>query len=790
MDKKIIFIKTSKGEDETKSKTNHLYGDLKRILGLIDNKSTVTELTKRAAPSLRDSFEDMLQKLVDEGFIQEQGKPSATLKMAVPKVTVPTSLGSDTAPGLDFTSGKRESVVPPVIKEQPSRNNPQEAANTARVAAEAALQRAEREAARIRIEIAAAQAKAKQEEEAKMRAEADVARLKAEQQNAHSQAELAAMQARVQQEEEAKMRAEAEVARLKAAQQNTHSDAELLAIQAQVKQEIEAKMRAEAEVARLKAEQQNTHSDEELLAIQAQVKQEADAKIRAEAEVVRLKEEQQHAQSQAELATQQAQKKLKAETQAKARAEAEAARLKARAEEEIHRLAEAQAKVWSDAEQRAKDQAAAHRDQGSAQQMTVPKLSPASAVQAVPRIVKTQRKPLPWGTISAVLLGLLVVGAALLPYVWPMQQYVTSIEQALSRQLKQPVHIDQLKIRLLPWPEMSLQNVYVGAGQELKAGNVVLKFGLVTLFSEVKTIKTIVIDNLALSAESFDRTLLWLQSAGGNIHFPVQHMLLQHAQISNSGLGLPLLNGVVDFEHGQILKASLNSEDGKLGVVLQPLQSRWQIMATIKENQLPLIPGMLFNELNLRGEVSPGTAYFNEIDGQLYDGQVVGSARLLWQNGWQIKGQVNIKNLELQKALPLYGIAGKLEGNANFATQGMKPTLLAKDIRIDGNLVVKQGMINKIDIVETARWVHQMSTAGSRTHFDELSTAFSSDAGGQHFRQIKISAGIMSARGSMDITPGKQISGQLSVDLEMRAAMGSVPLLLGGTLTNPVLKIQ
>ena len=77
MDKKIIFVKTRKGEDETQSKTSHLYGDLKRVLGLMDNKSTVAELTKRAAPSLRDSFEDMLQKLVEDGFIQDQEKPPA-----------------------------------------------------------------------------------------------------------------------------------------------------------------------------------------------------------------------------------------------------------------------------------------------------------------------------------------------------------------------------------------------------------------------------------------------------------------------------------------------------------------------------------------------------------------------------------------------------------------------------------------------------------------------------------------------------------------------------------------
>ena len=68
MDIKIIFVKTSKGEDESKKITNHLPSDIKRALGLIDNQSTVKELMKRAAPSLRESLDDMLQELIDGGL--------------------------------------------------------------------------------------------------------------------------------------------------------------------------------------------------------------------------------------------------------------------------------------------------------------------------------------------------------------------------------------------------------------------------------------------------------------------------------------------------------------------------------------------------------------------------------------------------------------------------------------------------------------------------------------------------------------------------------------------------
>ena len=85
MDKKIIFVRTSKGEGEFKSKTSHLSGDIKRVLGLIDDKSTVEELTKRAAPSLRASFDDILQELANGVFIQGKDKDSSVLKVVTPK---------------------------------------------------------------------------------------------------------------------------------------------------------------------------------------------------------------------------------------------------------------------------------------------------------------------------------------------------------------------------------------------------------------------------------------------------------------------------------------------------------------------------------------------------------------------------------------------------------------------------------------------------------------------------------------------------------------------------------
>ena len=67
MDKKTVFVKTSTGESEVNGQSDALYGDAKRILHLVDDESNVGEISKRAPPSLRETINDVLQKLVDGG---------------------------------------------------------------------------------------------------------------------------------------------------------------------------------------------------------------------------------------------------------------------------------------------------------------------------------------------------------------------------------------------------------------------------------------------------------------------------------------------------------------------------------------------------------------------------------------------------------------------------------------------------------------------------------------------------------------------------------------------------
>jgi hypothetical protein len=102
--------------------------------------------------------------------------------------------------------------------------------------------------------------------------------------------------------------------------------------------------------------------------------------------------------------------------------------------------------------------------------------------------------------------------------------------------------------------------------------------------------------------------------------------------------------------------------------------------------------------------------------------------------------------------------------------------------QMDGSFVVSKGVVNNMDMIETVR---QGNRQTGRTHFDEITGNFQSNARGQHFQQLQITSGILSGNGSFDVGTNSQISGHFSVTLKARD--GASALLLSGTLSDPIL---
>lgn len=361
MDKKTVFVKTARGESETNGQSDALFGDNKRILILVDDESTVGEITKRAPPSLRDSVNEVLQELVDGGFIKDMREPARAaekpalkmstpaFRMATPKAEMQTpppppealissgpsataaeSMDSEQKSDLDFSFIMSPSGQPAprsqandawahaqaeAIAEQGAARLKAEQAAQKEAAEKAAKMKAYEEAkVKAQIEVAA---RARIEAEARAKKEAEAARLKAEQEALRARNESAAAKARIEAEVRARLEAEARIKQ------------EAEAIRRKAEQEAE-KLRKELEAARIKAETELKIR----LEAEARAKAELEARIKREAEAERLRLEK--AQAELEVA------RVKAMAEIKMREEAE---LRVRAEIEARLKADALAKL-------------------------------------------------------------------------------------------------------------------------------------------------------------------------------------------------------------------------------------------------------------------------------------------------------------------------------------------------------------------------------------------------------------------------------------------------------------
>lgn len=701
---------------------------------------------------------------------------------------------------------------------------------------EAARIKAEQEAARIKAEQEAARIKAEQEAAARAKAEAD--------ERARQEAEAARVRA---EEEAARIKAEAEAARIKAEQEAAIAKAELEAAKARADAEAKAlaeeRAKREAEAAQLKAEQEAAKAKAEQQAAE-RAKAEAAERIKVEAEAARIKAEQETDQRQAVEAAEKAKRaaqstpaaaspfqinldvlnagmtpppvqsvsqddaRLKAEQEAAQRAadeakvleeqkakqkaaeemarlkeEQEAARLRAeqeaRAKAEEQALAAEQASAWAEAEQRAKAQANVNVEH-AAQQAAVSKTKSTQKP-----IARARRKPLPVGKILMGLVVLSIVAVFVLPLVWPLQEFIAPIEQRMSAQLKQPVKIGGMSAAILPMPKVELQNVSIGAGEEIKVSAVSIFADPLTLFSEQKAISNVEIKGATVDGRRLEQLTTALKGMGGDTQYPVRHLTIQNLKVSAEGIELPSLSGSADIAQGQFTRVVLHSDDNKFNVEVVPMQNRWQLSFGIKERALPLLPDVTFSDFDAKGLIGDGEIDFSEIDAHAYGGILLGRGKLTWRKGWQLQGRMQAKTMELEKMLPQFGLAGEVFAEGSFAMQAAKLSQLGDAPKLDGSFSANKGVINGMDMVETARLSSREHLPGGRTHFDVLTGAIQLDNHAKRFRQVKITSGMLSATGSFEVSATNQLSGSFGAEIKMRA--GNNTLGLSGTLSEPKL---
>jgi len=454
---------------------------------------------------------------------------------------------------------------------------------------------------------------------------------------------------------------------------------------------------------------------------------------------------------------------------------------------ELRSLEEAQAKVWAEAEKRAKEDYKT-RESSKAKAVWDTDLppEPQPAVKKAAPVARAKRKPIPWfkltaGMIVAVLLMLFVV-----PIMIPTKQYIPGITKMLSGKFKQPVYIARLEGRLLPTPRLDIIDLAIGKEKQIKAKLARLDFSIPSLFTVVKSIDSLELEGVEIDAAALPEASGLLQQTAADTEFPIAHIVLKDGKLEAEGYALSGVGGELNFDQvGKFTRARFAAEGNKYEWELEsaPLY-KTRVRISVHGSGLPLLPNWVFDELTVKGEIAGSEMVLNELDGHIMGGTVHGSARLAWRSGWSAQGSLTAKTITMQNMLMV--MSGEMDGSASFQMQADSFTHLADAATLDGTFVIRDGVINGIDIAETARLHSTENMPGGRTHFDELSGDLNYDKGAYAYRNLRLGASVLVAKGKLDFS-GQQVSGSIIAELDVHEGIGPVSLELGGTRDNPTL---
>jgi len=452
-------------------------------------------------------------------------------------------------------------------------------------------------------------------------------------------------------------------------------------------------------------------------------------------------------------------------------------------------LADAQAKVWAEAEQRALEAARTHAERAAHLSEHLPETPRAEHAQHAARSL---RKPFAWNKLAGSLLMLgifllvLLVGALfVIPYFLPMRDYMPRVQQLLSDELHQPVHLGYLSGRFLPTPRLDLGEIYIGDAKQFQAATAQINFEILGVFGDSKPISSVDFENVKVRGIALRDSAAWLQKLAGSTQFPVSSMTISQGTLDADAFQLTGIDGQLNFgPAGKFTNAQLSANAGKYTVSINSAPGA-KLLADIKvsASALPLLPSWNFDELDAKGEISGDQLLISEFDGRILEGTLQGNARISWNSGWHADGTLTAKKMAMKDFTKL--LDGSVDGAAHFRMNSTDLAGLTDSAVLEGNFSSADGLIGGLDIVETARMHSTQNLPGGRTHYDGLSGDFSYAKGGYHFTQVKINGGVMSALAAFDIS-NQQLSGKMKVNMALNGQT-SADLKLAGAIDNPTL---
>ncbi len=402
-----------------------------------------------------------------------------------------------------------------------------------------------------------------------------------------------------------------------------------------------------------------------------------------------------------------------------------------------------------------------------------------------------------WLKRLLIALVLLLVAALALPFFIPLDSYIPRIEKELSARLKEPVTIKSIRLNALPLPHVTIRGVAIGKTDDTRLGKVTVTPELMSLLGSTKVIKRIEIDSLVLTRKAIDKIPAWTKSETARPpqqppQVRIESIRFKAALVDFGKLRFGPFDARVNLDSkGAPEDAAIATRDGKLKVLIKPYKSKYRFDVNARSWTLPVGPALVFDELTIKGEATTNDARLGKLSARLYGGTATGKATIDWRKGLRLKGNLDVRRVELQQVATLLSpsthVSGKLDARPVFSASAASANQLMHALRLESPFAVHNGTLHGVDIEKAATNLIKRGTAGGETRFDQLSGHLLMERGSYRFTQLRIASGALAADGAVSISAKKALSGRINAQVKAVGTSVGVPLDVGGTVDAPIL---
>lgn len=388
------------------------------------------------------------------------------------------------------------------------------------------------------------------------------------------------------------------------------------------------------------------------------------------------------------------------------------------------------------------------------------------------------------------ILAVLIVAVLAAPFLIPVSGFIPQLADLASKKIGQPVAIEGLELHLVPTPRAVAKGIRIGKRDEVRIGELEIVPELLPLLAGHRVLSLIRAEKVELKQSALDIPKTMPKEPAGE-PVAVKRIVLRQVKLQHAVLKMPEFDAEADLGGSNAIEqARFETRDGALRLRVDPQPAGTaKVELQARKWTLPAGAPLSFDALAAEGTLKGTQLELPKIQGRLYGGSVVGSARVNWQKLFQLNGKLDLAGIDLagvQKALGRPAkLTGRLSAKSVYSASAKAADQLANALVLDAPFEVADGAWQGMDLARVVELPLGKLTPGGATKFDELKGKLAVRGRTIRVNELCARATGLVAGGYAEIAPDQKLSGKLDVSVAKTGGFVGVPVALAGTVADP-----